>query len=65
MTSSAYEKASKIVTVLQRQLDAANNPAEILKKISEFLESQNDKVLKEIATVMKRQATDQSKKNKV
>ena len=65
MTSSPYEKASKIVTVLQRQLDAANNPAEFLKKISEFLERQNDKVLKEIATVMKRQATDQSKKNKV
>ena len=53
MTGTAYEKANKIVIELQRQLNADDNPAEFLKKISEFLESQSDRTLKKIGDKLK------------
>lgn len=43
-----YQKASKIVEELERQLEADSNPAEFLGKICNFLIKQTYKTLKDI-----------------
>ena len=63
MAGTAYDKASRLVAELQRQLKSHNNPDGFLKKISEFLESQSDQTLKKIGEKMRSQMTDQSKRN--
>ena len=53
MTGTAYEKANKIVTEIQRQLDNDDNPAQFLTNFCDFLIKQENKILKVIGTEMK------------
>ena len=51
-TTNVYDKADKIVGILQRLIDDDEHPIELLKKICDFLLEQTDKTLKEIGTKM-------------
>ena len=51
-TSDVYDKADKIVGILQRLIDEDEHPIELLKKICDFLLEQTDKTLKEIGTII-------------
>ena len=44
-----YEKANKIVSELQRQLDARDDPDQFLRKICDFLKDEKDDTLSSIA----------------
>ena len=51
-TTDVYDKADKIVEMLQELIDDAEHPIELLKKICDFLLEQTDKTLKDIGTKM-------------
>ena len=43
-----YEKANKIVSEIQRQLNAYDDPDQFLKKIGDFLKDDKDLTIKKI-----------------
>ena len=53
MGGRAYDKADKIIQALQKRLEATKtNGVEFLRKICDFLLSQEDQTLKDIGTKM-------------
>ena len=48
-TSPVYQKGSKIVHELYRQIKSANKPEQVLQKICNVLQQHDDLKLKEIA----------------
>ena len=47
-----YEKANKIVSEIQRQLDAYDDPDEFFMKICDFLKEDKDETIKTIGIAM-------------
>ena len=47
-----YEKANKIVSEIQRQLDAYDDPDQFLTKICDFLKDDKDETIRKIGIAM-------------